>query len=75
MRASSFALDRKRKTSRTFAPYKWTRAECPLHRDRFFMGDGIFGQAVNWIAVLWIAFECVILCMPEVYPVSAENMK
>ncbi|CAD6570718.1 MAG: hypothetical protein CYPHOPRED_004121 [Cyphobasidiales sp. Tagirdzhanova-0007] len=40
----------------------------------FYLGSGKFGKAVNWVAVIWITFECVILCIPEQHPVTADNM-
>lgn len=34
----------------------------------------VFGLIVNWIALLWIAFELVLFCMPTTLPVTAVTM-
>ncbi|KAL1409273.1 polyamine transporter tpo5 [Vanrija albida] len=40
----------------------------------FYMGDGWLSKAINWIAVVYIVFECVILSIPAVYPVTKDTM-
>jgi len=40
----------------------------------FDLGRGILAKAVNWAAVLWIAFVTVIFCLPTVRPTTALNM-
>ena len=38
------------------------------------MGAGWFGWAVNVTCVLWTLFVCVVFSMPNVLPVTGENM-
>ena len=40
----------------------------------FNLGGGLFGRAVNWIAVLWVAFVSVIFCFPTMVPVTPLTM-
>lgn len=40
----------------------------------FYMGDGWLSKVINWVAVIYIVFECVILSIPAVYPVTKETM-
>lgn len=40
----------------------------------FYLGDGLFGKFVNWVAVIYILFECIILSFPENHPVTGQNM-
>jgi len=42
---------------------------------RFSLGEGWLGKTTNWIAVVYILFECVILSFPVVYPITAQDMK
>ncbi|PWN46636.1 amino acid transporter [Violaceomyces palustris] len=39
----------------------------------FYMGDGLFGNTVRVIAILWTTFECVILAIPTVWPYSKDT--
>ncbi|EJU00873.1 APC amino acid permease [Dacryopinax primogenitus] len=40
----------------------------------FYMGDGLLGWGANIVCTLWTAFICVIFSMPNVLPVTADNM-
>lgn len=35
---------------------------------------GKFGAFINWVCIVWIAFACVIFCMPATLPVDASSM-
>lgn len=43
-----------------------------LRRGPFQLGS--FSRPVSLIAVLWICFSCIILCLPTSTPVSIENL-
>ncbi|WFD29838.1 polyamine transporter tpo5 [Malassezia sp. CBS 17886] len=34
----------------------------------FTLGKGLFGRAVNMIAIVWTLFECTVLCFPTAMP-------
>lgn len=40
----------------------------------FYMGDGILGWVCNCTCIIWTLFVCVILSLPTVQPVTAQNM-
>ena len=40
----------------------------------FYMGDGILGRFCNIMCIFWTLFVAVILSMPTVKPVTAQNM-
>lgn len=40
----------------------------------FYMGAGWFGWAVNVTCVLWTLFVCAVFSIPNVLPVTGENM-
>lgn len=40
----------------------------------FYMGDGVLGWAVNGACVSWTLFVCIIFSLPDVLPVTAQNM-
>lgn len=40
----------------------------------FYMGSGLLGRVVNWIAIAWVLFECTILSFPLVSTVDANSM-
>lgn len=48
--------------------------EVQFERGPFYMGDGIFGKVVNWVATLWVLFECTILSFPVVKDVDKDSM-
>lgn len=43
-------------------------------RGPFYMGSGLLGKAVNYIAIVWTLFEVIILCIPAYTPVTALTM-
>ncbi|KAI9022694.1 amino acid/polyamine transporter I [Hyaloraphidium curvatum] len=49
----------------TFGKDKFKQAEFNLGR---------FSVLIGWIAVFWVAFLFVLLCLPQVMPVTAQNM-
>ncbi|KAK0548824.1 polyamine transporter tpo5 [Tilletia horrida] len=38
----------------------------------FHLGRGWFGRVVNGIAIVWTLFECIVLCIPTTYPITAR---
>ena len=40
----------------------------------FFMGNGFLGLACNTISVSWTLFVCVIFSLPNILPVTGDNM-
>ncbi|PWN40058.1 amino acid transporter [Ceraceosorus guamensis] len=40
----------------------------------FWMGWGWFGTTIRIIACIWTVFECVVLVIPTVSPLTAQNM-
>ncbi|KAK0523767.1 polyamine transporter tpo5 [Tilletia horrida] len=38
----------------------------------FTLGRGWFGRIVNWIAIIWTLFECIVLCIPTTRPITAQ---
>lgn len=40
----------------------------------FNLGRGFLGRFVNIVAIIWTTFECIILSLPTVRPVTAQNM-
>ena len=40
----------------------------------FYMGDGILGRFCNTMCICWTIFVTVILSIPTVKPVTAQNM-
>ncbi|KAF7986306.1 hypothetical protein HWV62_35262 [Athelia sp. TMB] len=40
----------------------------------FYMGDGLLGWAANICCIAWTLFVCVIFSLPDVLPVTAQNM-
>lgn len=39
----------------------------------FTLGKGWFGRAVNTVAILWTLFECTVLSIPTLMPMTANN--
>ncbi|KAL4401367.1 polyamine transporter Tpo5 [Malassezia pachydermatis] len=39
----------------------------------FTLGKGLFGRIINSVAIFWTLFECTILSIPTVLPISAVN--
>ncbi|CAD6898722.1 unnamed protein product [Tilletia controversa] len=37
----------------------------------FTLGKGWFGRIINYIAICWTLFECIILCIPTSRPITA----
>ncbi|KAL9936168.1 hypothetical protein V8E36_005010 [Tilletia maclaganii] len=37
----------------------------------FTLGRGWFGRVVNYIAIVWTLFECIVLCIPTYKPITA----
>ncbi|KAF8901008.1 APC amino acid permease [Gymnopilus junonius] len=40
----------------------------------FYMGDGLLGWACNCMCILWTLFVVVIFSLPNIMPVTADNM-
>ncbi|PWN21994.1 amino acid transporter [Microstroma glucosiphilum] len=47
-----------------------------FHQNRgpFYLGNGLFGKVINWIAIFWTLFEVTILAIPTFTPVTAITM-
>ncbi|KAJ3339211.1 hypothetical protein HDU93_008504 [Gonapodya sp. JEL0774] len=50
---------------------KLTFARNTFKRGEFHLGP--FSEVIGWISVVWVAFLFVLLCLPTVYPVTAQN--
>ncbi|KXS10804.1 amino acid/metabolite permease [Gonapodya prolifera JEL478] len=50
---------------------KLTMARNTFKRGEFHLGP--FSEIIGWIAVLWVCFLFVLLCLPQFYPVTAVN--
>jgi amino acid transporter len=40
----------------------------------FYMGDGLLGWVCNCTCITWTLFVCVLLSLPTIQPVTAQNM-
>jgi hypothetical protein len=40
----------------------------------FYMGDGLLGLLANAMCISWTLFVCVIFSLPNLIPVTAQNM-
>ncbi|KIS69619.1 uncharacterized protein UMAG_02154 [Mycosarcoma maydis] len=51
----------------------WDHPDVQFQPGPFFLGRGLLGKTVNFIAVLWTIFECVVLSIPTVQPITQFN--
>lgn len=40
----------------------------------FYLGEGLFGNAIRWVCIFWTLFECIVLSIPTTTPVTALSM-
>lgn len=51
----------------------WDHPDVQYKPGPFSLGRGVLGKTVNGIAVLWTMFECIILAIPTVQPITQFN--
>ncbi|SNX85504.1 related to amino-acid permease 2 [Melanopsichium pennsylvanicum] len=51
----------------------WDHPDVQFKPGPFTLGRGLLGKTINGIAICWTMFECVVLAIPTVKPISAIN--
>ncbi|SPC67487.1 related to amino-acid permease 2 [Ustilago sp. UG-2017b] len=51
----------------------WDHPDVQFQPGPFFLGRGLLGKSINLIAVCWTMFECIILAIPTVQPITQFN--